>query len=193
VVYTKTGDSGTTSLVGGTRVKKSDLRVECYGTIDELTSYIGLIRDLIIKRDRQKGKSSEEAASSVYATDLLAIINVLFSVQSIVACESDFNGKEIPQISNANIEMLEQRMDLLERNLPKLKGFVLPTGYYLSSHFNVARTICRRAERSAVRLDCQTPIDKNVLMYLNRLSDYLFIMSREMMRVKKRVEIIWRR
>ena len=192
MVYTKTGDSGTTSLVGGTRVKKSDLRVECYGTIDELTSYIGLSRDLIIKRDRQKGKSAQEAASSVYATDLLKIINVLFSAQSIVACENDFKGKEIPKIKDADIKMLEERIDLLEQSLPKLRGFVLPTGYYLASNFNVARTICRRAERSAVRLDCQDPIDKNVLMYLNRLSDYLFIMSREMMRTKNRVETIWR-
>lgn len=191
MIYTKTGDNGTTSLVGGTRVPKYDLRVECYGTLDELNCNLGLVRDLIIKKERKLGKSKTEVINDLNVIELLSIINTLFNAQAIVACEKDDIKKTIPTITDENIIMLEKRIDLLEKELPPMKNFILPTGYYISSHINISRTVCRRAERLLCKLNDEKGVDENVLKYINRLSDYLFILSRKFMKDKKREEIIW--
>lgn len=191
MIYTKTGDKGTTSLVGGTRVPKYDLRVECYGTLDELNCNLGLVRDLIIKKERKLGKSKIEVMNDLNVIELLSIINTLFNAQAIVACEKDDIKKTIPTVTDENIIMLEKRIDLLEKELPPMKNFILPTGYYISSHINISRTVCRRAERLLCKLNDEKGVNENVLKYINRLSDYLFILSRKLMKDKKREEIIW--
>lgn len=193
MIYTKTGDEGTTSLVGGTRVPKYDLRVECYGTLDELNCNLGLLRDLIIKKERKLGKSKTEVMNDLNVIELLSIINTLFNAQAIVACEKDDIKKTIPTITDENIIMLEKRIDLLEKELPPMKNFILPTGYYISSHINISRTVCRRAERLLCKLNDEKGVNENVLKYINRLSDYLFILSRKFMKDKKREEIIWKK
>ena len=191
MIYTKTGDKGTTSLVGGTRVPKYDLRVECYGTLDELNCNLGLVRDLIIKRERKLGKSNIEVMKDLNVMELLSIINTLFNAQAIVACEKDDVKKVIPLVRDEDIYMLEKRIDQLEKELPPMKNFILPTGYYISSHINISRTVCRRAERLLCKLNDEKGVDENVLKYINRLSDYLFILSRKFMKDNKREEIIW--
>lgn len=193
MIYTKTGDKGTTSLVGGTRVPKYDLRVECYGTLDELNCNLGLVRDLIIKKERKLGKSKIEVMNDLNVIELLSIINTLFNAQAIVACEKDDIKKTIPTVTDENIIMLEKRIDLLEKELPPMKNFILPTGYYISSHINISRTVCRRAERLLCKLNDEKGVNENVLKYINRLSDYLFILSRKLMKDKKREEIIWKK
>jgi len=191
MIYTKTGDNCTTSLVGGTRVPKYDLRVECYGTLDELNCNLGLVRDLIIKRERKLGKSNIEVMKDLNVMELLSIINTLFNAQAIVACEKDDVKKVIPLVRDEDIYMLEKRIDQLEKELPPMKNFILPTGYYISSHINISRTVCRRAERLLCKLNDEKGVDENVLKYINRLSDYLFILSRKFMKDNKREEIIW--
>lgn len=193
MIYTKTGDNGTTSLVGGTRVPKYDLRVECYGTLDELNCNLGLVRDLIIKRERKLGKSNIEVMKDLNVMELLSIINTLFNAQAIVACEKDDVKKVIPLVRDEDIDMLEKRIDRLEKELPPMKNFILPTGYYISSHINISRTVCRRAERLLCKLNDEKGVDENVLKYINRLSDYLFILSRKFMKDNKREEIIWKK
>lgn len=193
MIYTKTGDNGTTSLVGGTRVPKYDLRVECYGTLDELNCNLGLVRDLIIKRERKLGKSNIEVMNDLNVIELLSIINTLFNAQAIVACEKDDVKKVIPLVRDEDIEMLEKRIDQLEKELPPMKNFILPTGYYISSHINISRTVCRRAERLLCKLNDEKGVDENVLKYINRLSDYLFILSRKLMKDNKKEEIIWKK
>ena len=192
MIYTKTGDKGTTSLIGGTRVPKYDLRVECYGTLDELNCHLGLVRDLIIKKEKQLGKSKAEIINNLNVVELLSIITTLFNAQAIVACEKDDIKKAIPLVTDENIEMLEKRIDLLEKELPIMKSFILPTGYYLASEINIARTICRRSERLLCKLNDEKGVNENVLKYINRLSDYLFILSRKMMKDRKREEILWK-
>ena len=190
MIYTKTGDRGTTSLIGGKRVPKYDLRVECYGTLDEFNCHLGLIRDLIIKRERKLGKSTKEIDSNSISVELLSIINTIFNAQAIVACE-DETIKTHPPITDENILVLENRIDLLEGELPKLKSFILPTGYYISSEMQVARTICRRAERLLCKLNDEQALDPQVLIYINRVSDYLFILSRKLMKDRGKEEILW--
>lgn len=190
MIYTKTGDKGTTSLVGGTRVSKYDLRVECYGTLDELNCHLGLVRDLIIKREKKLGKSTSEIDSNINIIELLSIIKIIFNAQAIVANETK-GVKNIPNITEEHIYMLEKRIDLLEDELPKLRNFILPTGYYLSSEVNIARTICRRAERLLCKLNDEKGLDPMVLIYINRLSDYLFVLARKFMKDRKKDEIIW--
>ncbi|MFA7081101.1 MAG: cob(I)yrinic acid a,c-diamide adenosyltransferase [Bacteroidales bacterium] len=190
MIYTKTGDRGTTSLIGGKRVPKYDLRVECYGTLDELNCHIGLVRDLIIKRDRKLGKSTKEIESNSIAAELLSIINTIFNAQAIVACE-DPEIKTLPPITDDHVLLLEKRIDLLEGELPKIKSFILPTGYYIFSEMQVARTICRRAERLLCKLNDEQGVDPQVLIYTNRLSDYLFIVSRKLMIDRGKEEILW--
>ncbi|MDD2488264.1 MAG: cob(I)yrinic acid a,c-diamide adenosyltransferase [Bacteroidales bacterium] len=190
MIYTKTGDKGTTSLVGGTRVPKYDLRVEGYGTLDELNCHLGLVRDLIIKRERQLGKSTSEVESNTIALELLSIINIIFSAQAIVANEKG-STKTIPPITDQNISLLEKRIDLLEKELPKLQNFILPTGYYISTQINIARAICRRAERLICKLNDESEINPQVLIFINRLSDYLFVIARKIMIDRKKEEILW--
>lgn len=183
-VYTKTGDTGTTALFGGTRVPKHHIRIESYGTVDELNSHIGLIRDQDI--------------NFVYKNNLAEIQNKLFTVGAILATPPDKevlkNGKErlnIPKISEKEIEFLELAIDFMEQSLPQMTHFVLPGGHTTVSYCHIARCVCRRAERLAVHLNEIEPIDFYVLKYLNRLSDYLFVLARKLSQDLNANEVQW--
>ena len=176
-VYTKTGDKGTTSLIGGTRVSKAHLRIESYGTVDELNSYIGLLRDQPVNEHRK---------------DLLKEIqDRLFTVGSHLASDPDKNSKRIPDLLEADIELLEREMDAMTAEIPELRHFVLPGGHMSVSFAHVARTVCRRAERLANALNNQEPVEDLILKYLNRLSDYLFVLSRKMCAELGAEEVTW--
>jgi len=165
-IYTKTGDKGTTSLIGGTKVAKSHLRIEAYGTVDELNSYIGLCRDLL----------TDENGRRV----LQEIQDRLFTIGSSLACDPLREPKmKIPDLKEEDILLLENEMDQMNETVPPMKNFILPGGHVTVSHLHIARCICRRAERCCVRLETEneetSPI---VLKYINRLSDYLFVLAR---------------
>lgn len=183
-IYTKTGDKGTTALFGGTRVPKHHIRIESYGTVDELNSHIGLIRDQEID-DHSKDL-------------LLHIQDRLFTLGAILATDPEKNllksGKErlnIPKIEKDDIALLETEMDMMNETLPPMTHFVLPGGHPTVSYCHIARCVCRRAERLAVLLNDQEPFDAHVLMYLNRLSDYLFVLARKLTYQLKAKEIKW--
>jgi len=165
-IYTKTGDQGTTALFGGKRVSKSDLRIDSYGTVDELNSYVGLLRDQEVNRNRNDF--------------LIEIQDRLFTIGSILATEPGNNKVKIPALLEENIQALEREIDSMEAGLPPMRVFVLPGGHPSVSFGHIARTVCRRAERLAVALDQQDKIDPLVIKYLNRLSDYLFVLCRKM-------------
>ncbi|MDR0971769.1 MAG: cob(I)yrinic acid a,c-diamide adenosyltransferase [Bacteroidales bacterium] len=189
MIYTKTGDTGMTSLVGGTRVKKYDLRVECYGTLDELSSHIGLVRDLIIRKAKKDGSSKAEVSNIREAKELLQIIKTLFNIQAIVANEND--KVNVSPLIKDDVNFLEESINYMESLLPRMKSFILPTGYVISSEANIARTVCRRAERLLFKLNEETKLQDIVLQYINRLSDYLFLLSRKLMKDKNRTELYW--
>lgn len=162
-VYTRKGDSGETSLIGGTRVSKADARIDAYGTVDELNSCIGLIRDSC-KAFRQEDT-------------LIRIQNQLFNIGSQLA--SDGNNKMIlPGLEQAEVDELEQQVDKMEQELPELKNFILPGGNSTASFCHLARCVCRRAERKVVSLSQVSDVDALIINYLNRLSDYLFVLAR---------------
>ncbi len=172
-IYTKTGDKGTTALFGGTRVPKHHLRIESYGTVDELNSYIGLIRDQ---------KIDKNAINS-----LIRIQNELFTLGAMLATPPEKellkNGKErlnIPKITNANIKALEQEIDVMNLDLPAMTNFILPGGSQTVSFCHIARCVCRRTERLATALNENETINPAILEYLNRLSDYLFVLARKL-------------
>jgi cob(I)alamin adenosyltransferase len=177
MIYTKTGDKGTTSLAGGTRVPKYDLRVECYGTIDELVSYLGLVRDCF-KSER-------------LTNEMVKIQRILFNAESILSSESEEIANKMPQVTEADVAFLERRIDAMNQELTPLKAFLIPGGSRTSSHIHVARCVCRRAERLCARLNEEQAVNSNVLMYLNRLSDYLFVLARYILKEKKRKETYW--
>lgn len=183
-VYTKTGDTGTTALFGGTRVPKDHIRIESYGTVDELNSHIGLIRDQNI--------------NAHYQDILIQIQDRLFTVGAILATPPEKeilkNGKprlNIPKIIESDIELLENEIDTMENTLPPMTHFVLPGGHTTVSFCHIARCVCRRAERLAVHLNHNEPTDKRVIKYLNRLSDYLFVLSRKLAADLKAKEVKW--
>ncbi len=183
-VYTKTGDKGTTALFGGDRVPKYHLRIESYGTVDELNSYIGLIRD--------------QEINVLYKNILINIQNHLFTVGAILATPSEKeilkNGKQrlnINKINEQDIMMLENEIDTMEMSLPQMTHFVLPGGHTTVSYCHIARCVCRRAERLAVHLSDNEQIDPNVIKYLNRLSDYLFVLARKLTFDLKAEEVKW--
>jgi cob(I)alamin adenosyltransferase len=176
-VYTKTGDYGETSLFGGSRVSKSDLRIQAYGTVDELNSYIGLLRDMSIGEQETR--------------ELLFIQDRLFTLGAILASEKESSKSKLPQILAKDIRFLEDAIDAMEISLDPINAFVLPGGHIIVSHCHVARCICRRAERVVVQLSEHTPVDSLVINYLNRLSDYLFVLSRHNSKQLNAVEIPW--
>ncbi len=183
-VYTKTGDKGTTALFGGTRVPKYHLRIDSYGTVDELNSYIGLIRDQEINQH--------------YKEILIDIQDKLFTVGAILATDPEKailkNGKErlnIPKISEEEVAQLETEIDAMESELPPMTHFVLPGGHTTVSYCHIARCVCRRAERLATELNDMEPTDLMVLKYLNRLSDYLFVLARKLSFDLKADEVKW--
>lgn len=183
-IYTKTGDKGTTALFGGTRVSKYHIRIDSYGTVDELNSWLGLIRD-------------QEVDPRIGDT-LAQIQDKLFTAGAILATDPEKailkNGKErlnIPKISQADIEFLEKEIDLMDAELPQMTHFILPGGHTTVSYCHIARTVCRRAERLATLLFDKEPFDSAVLSYLNRLSDYLFVLARKLSKDLKAKEIKW--
>jgi cob(I)alamin adenosyltransferase len=172
-IYTKTGDSGTTALFGGTRVSKHHIRIESYGTVDELNSHIGLIRDQDINLS--------------YKEVLIEVQDRLFTVGAVLATppekEKLKNGQARLQnlgIIPSDVEYLENQIDQMEEALPQMTHFVLPGGHTTVSYCHIARCVCRRAERLAVHLNDIEPTDEMVITYLNRLSDYLFVLARKL-------------
>lgn len=183
-IYTKTGDKGTTALFGGTRVPKHHIRIDSYGTVDELNSHLGLIRDQTIDQH--------------YKEILMIIQDRLFTVGAILATDPAKatlkNGKErlnIPKISTENIELLEQEIDRMNEALPPMTHFVLPGGHQTVSFCHIARCVCRRAERLASALNDLEPFQPESLTYLNRLSDYLFVLARKLSHELEAEEIQW--
>ncbi|HEY0670219.1 MAG TPA: cob(I)yrinic acid a,c-diamide adenosyltransferase [Sphingobacteriaceae bacterium] len=176
-IYTKTGDKGYTSLIGGTRVPKYHLRIETYGTVDELNSYIGLVRD--------------QALSIHQKTMLKEIQDRLFTIGASLASDPEKSKMKIPDLKNSDIELLEQEMDKMNEELPELKHFILPGGSTTVSFCHIARCICRRAERLTVQLNEESFVDNTVIIYLNRLSDYLFTLARKVALDNQIEESIW--
>ena len=170
-IYTRTGDKGTTALVGGQRVPKTDLRVEAYGTIDELNSIIGIIRTLA---DESKEAPLVELARTV----LRDIQNVLFDIGSLMATAKEDQAKFFKKLDKDWSRHLERQIDLMQKEMKPLESFVLPGGSMLNAQSHVARTVCRRAERLLWRVHADEPIQDEILMFINRLSDYLFVLSR---------------
>ena len=177
-IYTKTGDRGKTKLVDCTEVGKNDLRINCYGTVDELNSQIGVCIALC------QSVSKTEALHQ----QLLHIQNYLFNVGSHLACPDPEVKRSLPPISNDEVIRLEKWIDAWDAELPKLKEFILPGGSLLAAHCHVARTVCRRAERLVVELN-----DQECVVYLNRLSDYLFIGARTALKKAGLPEIAWKK
>jgi cob(I)alamin adenosyltransferase len=165
-IYTKTGDGGKTSLFGGKRVSKADLRIDSYGTLDELNSYLGLLRDQEVNQKRKN--------------IFLEIQDRVFTMGSILAVEPGNVKVKVPALQEEDIQLLEKEIDAMEAELPAMKFFVLPGGHVAVSTGHIARTICRRAERKVIALNELEPIDPLVIKYLNRLSDYIFVLCRKM-------------
>ena len=183
-IYTKTGDTGKTSLFGGTRVPKYHTRIEAYGTVDELNSYIGLIRDQKI----------DTHTSEI----LLKIQHELFTIGSMLATPPEKqllkSGKErltISKINDESIELLENEIDLMNKTLPEMTHFILPGGLTTVSFCHIARCICRRAERISTLLSDESSIEPKILVYLNRLSDFLFVLARKLTYDNNTKEIEW--
>ncbi len=179
-IYTKTGDKGSTSLIGGTKVSKAHLRIEAYGTVDELNSYIGLCRDHITDADSR--------------AVLLETQDRLFTVGSALACDPEKETKlKIPDLHEEDITLLEKAIDKMHEVLPPMKSFILPGGLIAASHLHVARCVCRRAERQVVRLSEEShEVEIIIQKYLNRLSDYLFVLARYVAFLEKAEEIPWK-
>ncbi|MDO6810557.1 cob(I)yrinic acid a,c-diamide adenosyltransferase [Zobellia galactanivorans] len=183
-IYTKTGDSGTTALIGGTRVMKHHIRIESYGTVDELNSWLGLIRDQDIDS---------------HTKEILAQIqDRLFIIGAVLATDPDKavlkNGKKrlnIPEIEAYDIELLENEIDTMDADLPQMTHFILPGGHTTVSYCHIARTVCRRAERMSTLLFENEPFDEKLLSFLNRLSDYLFVLARKLSKALKADEVKW--
>jgi cob(I)alamin adenosyltransferase len=176
-IYTKTGDKGETALLGGTRVPKNHIRIEAYGTVDELNSWLGQIRDCV----------SKEHEAEIYK-----IQNYLFTVGSHLATTPTKDVKmSLPDLKEEEITFLEEKIDSMEKTLPALTNFVLPGGDANASKIHIARCVCRRAERISVALTNEESIDQLIVQYLNRLSDYLFVLSRFVLKSNDGTEVIW--
>lgn len=165
-IYTRTGDQGMTSLFGGKRVSKTDIRIESYGTVDELNSWIGLLRDQPVNQERQ--------------AELTGIQDRLFTMGSLLATEPGNTKVKVPALADDDITALEKSMDRMDETLAPMRSFVLPGGHPSVSFGHIARTVCRRAERLAIALNEAENIDPLIVKYLNRLSDYLFVLTRKM-------------
>jgi cob(I)alamin adenosyltransferase len=176
-IYTKGGDKGETSLLGGTRVSKSHERVEAYGNIDELNSFIGLIRDQDIDIH--------------YKNVLIRIQENLFVAEALIARDPEKQTRVLPSLHESDILILETEIDAMNEHLPALSNFILPGGHPIVSYCHIARTVCRRAERSLIRLNMVTPIEDIIIRLLNRLSDYLFVLARKTGQDSGAIETPW--
>ena len=179
-IYTKTGDKGSTTLIGGTKVLKSHLRIEAYGTVDELNSYIGLCRDLITDENSR--------------TLLKEIQDRLFTIGSSLACDPEKEPKmKLPDLKEEDVNRLETAIDKMNESLPPMRNFILPGGHPSVSHIHIGRCICRRAERCIVRLLADNEeVESIIITYLNRLSDYLFVLARFIAHQLKIEETPWK-
>ncbi len=176
-VYTKTGDKGETSLFGGKRVLKSNVRIDAYGTSDELNAWIGLIRSQEIKEEHIK--------------TLVIIQDKIFTLGAQLAKDPEKPKLKLPTIQIEDIYLLEKEMDRMEESLPPMKHFTLPGGNNVVSYCHIARTVCRRCERLIVELKQEAEVDDLVLKYVNRLSDYLFVLSRKLTQEMNVKEEFW--
>jgi cob(I)alamin adenosyltransferase len=177
-IYTKTGDEGNTGLFGGKRLPKDDLRIEAYGTVDELNSHIGLLRD--------------QQASAEQLTTLLEIQDRLFTMGSLLATDPEKSNLKLPELHESDILLLEKEIDKMNESLPEMKSFVLPGGNQTVSFCHIARCVCRRAERRVVTLAQVAQINPLIIKYLNRLSDYLFVLSRMLSHKLNAPETPWK-
>lgn len=179
-IYTRTGDAGMTGLLGGTKVPKSDQRIETYGTIDELNSYLGLVADLLPDEPGKK--------------EIKEIQDRLFAIGSSLACDPEKEpAMRLPDLREADTRFLEERIDAMEQVLPVMKHFILPGGHVTVSTTHIARCVCRRAERLCVGLQENDQfVEPEVLRYLNRLSDYLFVLARYAAHILQVAEVIWK-
>lgn len=177
-IYTKTGDSGETSLIGGKRVSKAELRIRTYGTVDELNAHIGMLRDQPVNKSRLK--------------ILTEIQDRLFTMGSLLASPDSASSANLPQLSEQDVSWLELEIDKMDKTLPPMRSFVLPGGHISVSAGHIARTVCRRAEREVVLLSDSEQVDPLIIKYLNRLSDYLFVLCRKMATELKIKEVPWK-
>ncbi len=175
-IYTKTGDEGKTSLLSGKRVSKGELKIEAYGTVDELNSWIGLLRDVSVNDDRKNL--------------LKEIQDRLFTIGAEMAAEAE-SSVNLPDLKEADIDLLEKEMDRMNEHLPALRHFILPGGHLHVSYAHLARTVCRRAERAAIRLHDTEGLNFMLIKYLNRLSDYLFVLCRQLAKESGVEEVKW--
>jgi len=177
-IYTKTGDKGQTSLIGGTRVPKHHIRIEAYGTVDELNSYIGLLRDQQIEQHHKD--------------ILIEIQDRLFTIGASLASDPEKSKMKIPDLKEEDITLLENEIDKMNDVLPEMRSFVLPGGHTTISYCHIARTVCRRAERNTIHLSENEFVAELVVKYLNRLSDYLFVLSRKLTHDLGALETPWK-
>ncbi len=177
-VYTKTGDKGGTSLFGGTRVEKDHNRIDAYGNVDELNSFIGLLRD-------------QNEMDANISSQLYEIQKILFTVGTLLATEKPPKGFTMPTLEENDTQQLEIWIDEFSLDLPELKNFILPGGLQVVSLCHVCRTVCRRTERGIVKLSQTDKIDDNVLPYMNRLSDYFFVLGRKLTQLTGSKEVTW--
>jgi cob(I)alamin adenosyltransferase len=183
-IYTKTGDTGDTRLVGGQKVRKDSPRIEAYGTVDELSSVLGIARTLLEAKDAPAG-------AAAVATVLRRVQNELFNLGSDLATRPEDLHPGQPVIREEHVTTLEREMDEWNDSLPPLRSFVLPGGGLVGAHLHLARTVCRRAERAVVRAADQESVRPEAIRYLNRLSDALFVMSRHAARLYGEAEPLW--
>jgi cob(I)alamin adenosyltransferase len=177
-IYTRTGDKGKTTLVGGKQVVKTHIRIEAYGSVDELIAHIGMLRDML--------------SDEVLKSRLLDIEDRLMTCAAILATDCEDCRATIPEIRETDIKGLETAIDEMESALPVLSSFVLPGGHVASSQSHIARTVCRRAERQIIRLSTELFVPETVIKYINRLSDYLFVLSRKVLRDFHKEDIPWK-
>ena len=178
-IYTKTGDQGKTSLIGGTRVPKHHIRIEAYGTVDELNSYIGMIRDLTQRNEHLNFVLNE-------------VQDRLFTMGSQLASDPEKSRMKLPDLHESDVTLLEKEIDAMNELLPELKSFVLPGGHTTASWCHIARCVCRRCERLVTHLSEENEVSPLIIIYLNRLSDYLFVLARKMLIDENKLEVIWK-
>lgn len=177
-IYTRTGDSGETSLLGGTRVPKHHIRIEAYGTLDELNSHIGLLRD--------------QEISEAMKLELLEVQDRLFTLGSHLASDPEKSKAKIPAIHENDVLFLENAIDSMNETLPEMRSFILPGGHSVISICHIARCVCRRSERNIVHLSEISLVEEIIIRYINRLSDYLFVLSRKISADLNAIETPWK-
>ncbi|NUM30803.1 MAG: cob(I)yrinic acid a,c-diamide adenosyltransferase [Bacteroidetes bacterium] len=175
-IYTKKGDKGETSLIGGVKIKKSDLRIEAYGTVDELNSWVGVIKNI-------KEINNDNILENIQRN--------LFTIGSHLASHPEKSKMKLPEINISDVVEMENEIDRMEAELPELRNFILPGSSVENGYCNVARSVCRRAERCVVKLSINSVVDNIIVIYLNRLSDYLFVLSRYITFKQGDVDIKW--